>query len=136
MEYLKSRDLTFQFYLNLLQDLTDMLDDIDSSNDKVDTFECEEISKIESKPERKYFTEEQTIESLLEMERELEDSMRKVRKRMMVIRMIGLMSEDEGLKESLLQNSGKMIEVRELVKRNEAKFCISFNIVISLILIM
>ena len=109
LEYLKSKDLTFQFYLNLLQDLTDMLDDIDSSNDKVDNLECEEISKTESKPERKYFTEEQTIESLLEMERELEDSMRKVRKRMMVIRMIGLMSEDEGLKESLLQNSGKMI---------------------------
>ena len=102
-----------------------MLDDIDSSNDKVDNLECEEISKTESKPERKHFTEEQTIESLLEMERELEDSMRKVRKRMMVIRMIGLMSEDEGLKESLLQNSGKMIEVRESIKRNEAKFCIS-----------
>jgi len=31
---------------------------------------------------------------------------------MMVIRLIGLMSEDDILKDSLLNNSGKMIEVR------------------------
>ena len=109
LDFLKSRDLTFQFYLNLLQDLTDMLDDTEPLADKsLD----EDVAKIKDDAEMKHSTEEQTIQSLLEMESELEDSMRKVRKRMMVIRMIGLMSEDEGLRESLLQNSGKMIEVR------------------------
>ena len=38
LEYLKSKDLTFQFYLNLLQDLTDMLDDIEPKSDtKIDS---------------------------------------------------------------------------------------------------
>ena len=86
-----------------------MLDDTEPLADKsLD----EDVAKIKDDAEMKHSTEEQTIQSLLEMESELEDSMRKVRKRMMVIRMIGLMSEDEGLRESLLQNSGKMIEVR------------------------
>ena len=110
LDFLKSRDLTFQFYLNLLQDLTDMLDDTEPLADKA--LDDQDVAKIKDDAEMKHSTEEQTIQSLLEMESELEDSMRKVRKRMMVIRMIGLMSEDEGLRESLLQNSGKMIEVK------------------------
>ena len=112
LEYLKSKDLTFQFYLNLLQDLTDMLDDIEPRSDKRIDSDYHKISNVKDDIEMKHSTEEETIQSLLEMETELEDSMRKVRKRMMVIRMIGLMSEDEGLRESLLQNSGKMIEVK------------------------
>ena len=113
LDFLKSRDLTFQFYLNLLQDLTDMLDDTEPMADKaLDDSDYQDVAKIKDDAEMKHSTEEQTIQSLLEMESELEDSMRKVRKRMMVIRMIGLMSEDEGLRESLLQNSGKMIEVK------------------------
>ena len=112
LDFLKSRDLTFQFYLNLLQDLTDMLDDTEPLADKaLDDSDYQDVPKTKDNAEMKHSTEEQTIQSLLEMESELEDSMRKVRKRMMVIRMIGLMSEDEGLRESLLQNSGKMIEV-------------------------
>ena len=109
LEFLKSRDLTFQFYLNLLQDLTDMLDDTEPSTGKALD---DDVAKVNYSVDIKHSTEEQTIQSLLEMESELEDSMRKVRKRMMVIRMIGLMSEDEGLRQSLLQNSGKMIEVK------------------------
>ena len=90
-----------------------MLDDTEPlANKALDDSDDQDVAKIKDNAEFKNSTEEQTIQSLLEMESELEDSMRKVRKRMMVIRMIGLMSEDEGLRESLLQNSGKMIEVK------------------------
>merc|ERR1712150_368109 len=63
------------------------------------------------------------LQSLLDMESELEDAMCKIRKRMMVIRMIGLMSEDDALKDSLLQNSGKMIEFLNCTLHRAANVC-------------
>merc|ERR1712226_325455 len=116
---MKSKDITFQFYLNLLQDLTDMIAEAEPSKLKFPGKETgdEPLNTVkhsdsyddvagESAKEKQALQ----LQSLLDMESELEDAMCKIRKRMMVIRMIGLMSEDEALKDSLLQNAGKMIE--------------------------
>ena len=120
LEYMKSKDITFQFYLNLLQDLTDMIAEVEPSKNKFPGKETEDEPLITVKHSDSYddvaiesAKEKQALQlqSLLDMESELEDAMCKIRKRMMVIRMIGLMSEDDALKDSLLQNSGKMIEV-------------------------
>jgi hypothetical protein len=106
--------MTFKFYLNLLQDLTNLMDEVEPSVDKTSDINSKEsnilgLNTKEMEPEDlKYM---QTLQNLLEMESELDESMRRVRRRMMVIRLIGLMSEDEVLKDSLLNNSGKMIEV-------------------------
>ena len=114
LEYIGSKEMTFKFYLNLLQDLTDMLDNVERSKDKSYSIKSNNSNTIdldENKIEPEDSKCMQTLQNLLEMESELDESMRRIRKRMMVIRLIGLMSEDEALKESLLQNSGKMIEV-------------------------
>jgi hypothetical protein len=114
LEYIGSKEMTFKFYLNLLQDLTNLMDEVEPSVDKTSDINSKEsnilgLNTKEMEPEDlKYM---QTLQNLLEMESELDESMRRVRRRMMVIRLIGLMSEDEVLKDSLLNNSGKMIEV-------------------------
>ena len=114
LEYIGSKELTFKFYLNLLQDLTDMMGEVELTMDKTSDINSKD-NNIMDMNTKQIDSEDskciQTLQKLLEMESELDESMRRIRRRMMVIRMIGLMSEDEGLKESLLQNSGKMIEV-------------------------
>ena len=44
------------------------------------------------------------------MESELEETMRKVRKRMMVTRLISLLSEDEKLQEAMMRDSEQKLE--------------------------
>ena len=69
-----------EFFLDLLQDLTKMMDGdaaLDSEPNSVD-----ELSEIENK----------ALRELLLMEFELENTMRRVRKRMMIVRLISLLS--------------------------------------------
>ena len=69
-----------EFFLDLLQDLTKMMDGdaaLDSEPNRVD-----ELSEIENK----------ALRELLLMEFELENTMRRVRKRMMIVRLISLLS--------------------------------------------
>ena len=69
-----------EFFLDLLQDLTKMMDGdaaLDSEPDRVD-----ELNEIENK----------ALRELLLMEFELENTMRRVRKRMMIVRLISLLS--------------------------------------------
>ena len=114
LEYIKSKDMTVQFYLNLLQDLTDMMDEVAPSIDNIPVTKHNDCKHMEITVEGndiEHSENTQTLESLLEMEYELEETMCKIRKRLMVIRLIGLMSEDESLKNALAQNAGKMIKV-------------------------
>lgn len=46
---------------------------------------------------------------LLQMEADLEDALRAMRKRLMVVRLIGLMSEDDQLQAAIMRNSEKML---------------------------
>ena len=69
-----------EFFLDLLQDLTKMMDGdaaLDSEPNRVD-----ELNEIENK----------ALRELLLMEFELENTMRRVRKRMMIVRLISLLS--------------------------------------------
>ena len=69
-----------EFFLDLLQDLTKMMDGdaaLDNEPNRVD-----ELSEIENK----------ALRELLLMELELENTMRRVRKRMMIVRLISLLS--------------------------------------------
>ena len=69
-----------EFFLDLLQDLTKMMDGdaaLDNEPNRVD-----ELSEIENK----------ALRELLLMEFELENTMRRVRKRMMIVRLISLLS--------------------------------------------
>ena len=99
--------------MSLLQDLTDMMEEVElslcKSSDPNSSSTCD-IEKADADTQET--KEARNLKILLDLELELEESMCKIRKRMMVTRLIGLMSEDDILKDSLLNNSGKMIEVR------------------------
>ena len=113
LEAMKSKEISFKFYMSLLQDLTDMMEEVElslcKSSDPNSSSTCD-IEKADADTQET--KEARNLKILLDLELELEESMCKIRKRMMVIRLIGLMSEDDILKDSLLNNSGKMIEVR------------------------
>ena len=113
LEAMKSKEISFKFYMSLLQDLTDMMEEVElslcKSSDPNSSSTCD-IEKADADTQET--KEARNLKILLDLELELEESMCKIRKRMMVLRLIGLMSEDDILKDSLLNNSGKMIEVR------------------------
>ena len=99
--------------MSLLQDLTDMMEEVELSLSKSPDPNSSSTFDIEkADADTQEIKEARNLKILLDLELELEESMCKIRKRMMVIRLIGLMSEDDILKDSLLNNSGKMIEVR------------------------
>ena len=113
LESMKSKEISFKFYMSLLQDLTDMMEEVELSLRKSSDLNSSSTCDIEkSDADTQETKEARNLKILLDLELELEESMCKIRKRMMVIRLIGLMSEDDILKDSLLNNSGKMIEVR------------------------
>ena len=113
LESMKSKEISFKFYMSLLQDLTDMMEEVELSLSKSSDLNSSSTCDIEkSDADTQETKEARNLKILLDLELELEESMCKIRKRMMVIRLIGLMSEDDILKDSLLNNSGKMIEVR------------------------
>ena len=113
LESMKSKEISFKFYMSLLQDLTDMMEEVELSLCKSSDPNLSSTCDIEKADADTQETKEaRNLKILLDLELELEESMCKIRKRMMVIRLIGLMSEDDILKDSLLNNSGKMIEVR------------------------
>ena len=97
LEYSKFRTMTVEFFLHLLQDLTTMMDD----QTQVPTGEPDHSngSSMEDK-----------ANELIQMERDLEETMRKIRKRMMIIRLISLLSEDEKLQEAMMNNSAQKVE--------------------------
>ena len=80
LNYNRFKSAAVEFFLDLLQDLTKMMDGdaaLGSEPNRVD-----ELNEIENKALRK----------LLLMEFELENTMRRVRKRMMIVRLISLLS--------------------------------------------
>ena len=93
LDSLKDKRLTTGFFLCLLEDLTvAMIDD--------DLGELEpDVEGITGGVE----------EQLLELERQLDGSMHRMRRNLMVIRLLGLLSEENNFQESLLQESDKLI---------------------------
>ena len=118
LEYGKFKSMTVQFYLNLLKDLTDMMmveeseETTAEKNPIVENNRHEILELVVEENNLGHTKNKDTVESLLDMEFELDETMRKIRKGLMIIRLIGLMSEDEKLQNALMQDSGQMIEVR------------------------
>merc|ERR1712088_1066649 len=102
LEELKDKRLTTSFFLSLLEDLTvAMIDD--------------DLEQVEPElPEGAGDVEQQ----LLALERQLDSTMHRMRRNLMVIRLLGLLSEENNFQENLLSESDKMIKfVSTSIKR-------------------
>eukprot|EP00096_Caligus_rogercresseyi_P011028 TRINITY_DN4207_c0_g1_i2.p1 TRINITY_DN4207_c0_g1~~TRINITY_DN4207_c0_g1_i2.p1 ORF type:complete len:978 (+),score=245.92 TRINITY_DN4207_c0_g1_i2:190-3123(+) len=86
-----SQDLTLEMYMLLLGYLGEIMSGGDAFNTEL---KSEDVS---------------TEEKLLRIERDLDDTMSQLKKNLMIIRLLGLMSEDETLQENISKNSSRMI---------------------------
>lgn len=97
-DVVKDRKLTVEFFLSLMEDLNTAMteDDVfDGGND---------VELPISVPG-------QDIEQqLLDMEKQLDNTMHQMRRSLMVIRLLGLLSEDDNFQENILKESDKMIQ--------------------------
>jgi len=104
LEELKDKALASQFFLSLMEDLTNNMIDDDNSTLDVELPESVPGQDME--------------QQLLDLEKHLDSTMHKMRKNLMVIRLLGLLSEDKSLQDNLLKETEKMIQfVSASVKR-------------------
>jgi len=102
LEELKDKRLTTSFFLSLLEDLTVAMIDDD----------------LEQAPEPELPEGGDVEEQLLALERQLDSTMHRMRRNLMVIRLLGLLSEENNFQENLLSESDKMIKfVSSSIKR-------------------
>jgi len=107
LEELKDKSLYSQFFLSLMEDLTNSM--IDDDKDQIDLEFPEPVPGGDIEKQ------------LLDLEQHLDNSMHKMRKNLMVIRLLGLLSEDKTFQENLLKESEKMIQfVTSSIKRAAA----------------
>jgi len=107
LEELKDKALYSQFFLSLMEDLTNSM--IDDDKDQLDLEFPEPVPG------------EDVEKQLLDLEKHLDNSMHKMRKNLMVIRLLGLLSEDKSFQDNLLKESEKMIQfVTSSIKRAAA----------------
>ncbi|XP_040569681.1 transport and Golgi organization protein 6 homolog isoform X1 [Lepeophtheirus salmonis] len=85
-----SRDLTLEFYMILVSKLTEIMSGKEFDID----LNAEELS---------------TEKKLLQIESDLENTMSQLKKNLMIIRLLGLLSEDDTLQEDISKNSSRMI---------------------------
>ena len=94
--------LTVELYLSLLRDLTNLISNKDTPDFLIDEKRLENVGDLT------------TCDQLLQLERDLDDTMLHMRRRLMVIRLLGLMGEDEKLQEELMKNSERLISFLSL----------------------
>ena len=63
-------------------------------------------------------------EQLLQLERDLDSTMNSLRRKLMVIRLLGLMSEDEKLQEEVMKNPTRLIKFLSLTFQRCATMCL------------
>merc|ERR1712059_247828 len=99
----KTGTCLWSFFLSLMEDLTNAMVE-DGLGEEVELPEAVLGVNLE--------------QQLLDLERHLDQSMHRMRKNLMVIRLLGLLSEDESFQENLLKHSDKMIQfVSSSIKR-------------------
>jgi hypothetical protein len=92
LDELKDRKLKVDFYLKLMSDLTDI------------------VGESEIEPELPEPGPDDDMEAqLLELECTLDSAMHRMRRNLMVIRLLGLLSEDQCLQDDLLKETSRMI---------------------------
>ena len=89
-----SKEMTMEFFMSLVGDLTEIM--------SLYEFEDDFASKLD-------ISEATTEEKLLKLESDMEVTMTRLRKNLMVIRLLGLMSEDSNLQDNLSKNSSRLI---------------------------
>ena len=62
-------------------------------------------------------------EQLLQLERDLDSTMLNLRRKLMIIRLLGLMSEDEKLQEEVMKNSSRLVKFLSLTFQRCATMC-------------
>ena len=90
------KSLGVEFFLCLLGELSSVMTEETS---EVDNFNIAENS---------------TEQQLLQLERDLDSTMNNLRRKLMIIRLLGLMSEDEKLQEKVLESSSRLIQFLSL----------------------
>lgn len=96
LEDIKDRQMSVDFFLSLINDLNDVMVEDDELGDDPELPEAKEGTNLE--------------QQLLDLEANLDTSMNKMRKNLMVIRLLGLLSEDDKLQENLMDESSKLIQ--------------------------
>jgi len=103
LEEVKDKQLSVEFFLSLMEDLTNAMVE-DGLGEDVELPEAAPGVDLE--------------QQLKDLERHLDQSMHRMRRNLMVIRLLGLLSEDESFQENLLKHSDKMIQfVSTSIKR-------------------
>ena len=113
----KDKSLSVDFFLTLLKDLTDLMSEESNQSQPTD------FSNKLSESTEEMSSSEAACAKILALERELDETMFKLRKQLMVIRLLGLMSEDDKLQEALSKNAEKMIEFLSITLRRGAILC-------------
>jgi len=104
LEAVNDKRLSVDFFLSLMEDLTNSMSE--------EVLDEEDITLPEIKPG------ENLEQQVLDLESLLDASMHKMRRNLMVIRMLGLLSEDKSFQDDILKESDKMIRfVSASIKR-------------------
>ena len=104
------KNLGAEFYLSLLNDLNHlMLTENADDNDEIGVENIEEQNSSEEK--------------LLQLEQDLDRTMMTLRRKLMVIKMLELLSEDKDLQEQVMKNSMRLIQFLLLTFQRCAKLC-------------
>jgi len=103
------KSLGIEFYLSLLADLSALILE-EKVEEKVN---LEDLDSNKAKEEQ-----------LLQLERDLDSTMNSLRRKLMVIRLLGLMSEDEKLQEEVMKNPTRLIKFLSLTFQRCATMCL------------
>ena len=105
------KNLGVEFFLSLLNDLNQFME-----HENSEEFDLE--SKMDD-------AEKDGEEKLLQLERDLDRTMLNLRRKLMVIKLLELLSEDNELQEQVLKNSMRLIQFLLLTFQRCAKLCVS-----------
>lgn len=103
------KNLGVEFFLSLLHDLTDLIQ-IENNEEELP------IAKLDNLTTNKE-------EQLLQLERDLDLTMLNLRRRLMVVRLLGLMTEEDELQAELMKNSERLIAFLTLTFQRCASTC-------------
>merc|ERR1719187_177192 len=109
LDDLKDKKMSVDFFLSLTNDLATMMTEEDEVGDDPELPEAKEGEDLTQK--------------LLDLEHHLDNAMNRMRKNLMVIRLLGLLSEDDKLQDNLMAESSRMIQFLGASLKRGAMIC-------------
>ena len=106
LEELKDTTLSSQFFLCLMEDLTAM---VEENKDDLDV-ELPQAGEGDD-----------VVKQILDLEDHLDAVMHRMRKNLMILRMLSLLSEDKSIEENLMKESDKMVQFVSVTIKRAAK---------------